>query len=404
MVDLNAINAALNSIAMGFEDQYQVHASYQDGGGWGQYLDGPRRHRQIGLYGTSAGLLSLSLADRDDTPCTEGAVNLLSTWWRERENGYGKPKFCQNPRLAFFALCLRNTPNDITQQLALEVEEELIRRMSSKDQWGDYWVKKSVQDPSPRYLPTALSALCLCVCPPQTQQVQSHLEKACGFLEQALVTNPASLTTTEKGLIAAAIIAGCGSVKSRKAIQILNDLAHQPEEALSQHHTYPFEYIYAEDPPEFLWNRDLVVLYSEIMTGIAGFLPNAPTGLRLRAEAILRRVIHNISSEGGSFRPLQGGRVSSVEQAWCSVFLALAKQQIEHRTQGLGKFYYGLVRQRPPSTLNDKIFPFSAIIATAAISALPLTSIPFTIGKVLLSLVIFGLYGEKVIKRIFPGR
>jgi hypothetical protein len=389
---------------MRFEGQYQAHDSCSDGGGWGQFLDGPRPHRQIGLYGTSAGLLVLSLADRDETPCTVGATNLLSAWWQERDTGYGKSKFCQNSRLAFFALCLRNTPNEVAKRMSQEVEKELINRISSRGKWGDYWVKKNVQDISPRYFATALSTLSLSILLLATEQVQPHLEQACAFLRQTLSTNP-HLTTTERGLLAAAILAGSGSAQNRKVFKIFNDLARQPEDTLSQHHTYPFEYIYMEpDSSSFVWNRDSVYLYSELMTGIAGFLPKAPTALRLRAESILKQVLNNISSEGGSFRPLQGGRISSVEQAWCSVFLALAKLQAEHRTHGWRKIHYALVRQRQSSTFNDKILPLSAIMVTALISALPLSSISFTIAKVLGSLAIFGLYGETIIKRIFPGR
>lgn len=374
MVDPDMIDAALNNIALKFEGQYQTDDIHTEYGGWGQFLDGPRPQRQIGLYGTSAGLLVLSLADRDGTPFTEGATNLLKIWWDERKTGYGKSKFCQNPRLAFFALCLRNTPNRIAQKIAEEVKGELFNRASPKGRWGDYWVEKNIWDGSPRYLATALSTFCLSALVTAAEAAQPRLKGACNFLEQTLFTN-SSLTSTEKGLIVAALLAAHGSITNRRATREISKLARQPHGTLSENHSYFYEYQYAEpgsSAPH--WNRDSVYLYSEIMIGIAGFLPNAPTALCLHAEGILKRVLENISTEG--FRPLQGGRISTVEQAWCCVFLALAKQQASRRTRGLSKVHYTF--QLQPTWLN--------------------------LIKVVGYLVIFGLYGPTVVKRLFPGR
>src|ERR1044071_3390122 len=209
MIDADRIEVALHRMALRFEQHYQLHDGYKNSGGWGQFIDGPRLQRQIGLYGTSAGLLVLSLAGRGETTFVKGAVDLLSSWWKEGTNGYGKSKFCQNSRLAFLALCLRNTQESpAAQELATEVEQELVRRASTKGKcWGDWWVEKDIQDGTPRYLATALATLCLSVLTEANEKVRPDLEKACEFLERTLVTD-SHLNRTERGVIAAAIIAG----------------------------------------------------------------------------------------------------------------------------------------------------------------------------------------------------
>lgn len=403
MIDRDHITAALDTIAMKFEQQYQRDESNEDWGGWGQFLDGPRPHRQIGLYGTSAGLLVLSLAERDDTVCTVGATNLLSNWWKERANGYGRIKFPQVPRLAFFALTLRNTPNEIARTIAGEVEEELLARVSSNGRWGDYWLNKNVRDGSFRYLSSALAALSLSTLTSPSQKVLPCLAKTSEFLERTLATNR-HLTPTERGLITAAIVSSLGSIQNRKAAKVMRAQAREPIGTLSQNYSYFYEYQYANpESLSVLWNRDLVFLYSEIMLGIAGFLPNAPAELRLRAEGILGRVLDNIAAEG-SFRPIHEGRLSTVEQAWCAVLLALARNQAPRKSGTLGRFRYQLLRQWEPTSFTDIVFPVTAMTIVAAISAIPLEFMPFTFAKVLAALIIFGLYGEKVIRRIVPGK
>jgi hypothetical protein len=402
IIDSDSIDAALNSIAMKFEGQYQTEAASADRGGWGQFLDGPRPHRQIGLYGTSAGLLVLSLADRDETPCTTAATNLISFWWKEwrdRGEGYGSPKFCQNPRLAFCALCLRNTPNSRAQEIAREMEQELLKRCGLQGRWGDYWVDRGLQDVTPRYLATALATFSLSVLEKSSDQETSQgISKACQFLEKNLAANP-HLTSTERGLIAAAVLAGQGSIVTGRALEEVSNLAHRAPATLSENHSYFYEYRQGDGE----WGRDSVYLYAEIMGGIAGFLPGASIASRLRSESILELVLDNVSNEG--FRPVLGvGRISTVEQAWCCLFLALAKRAADRHIAVRKTIAYALLRERRPNLWTRTVLPVCATLAVCYASAVvggdrPLAK-AFTIGA---SFIIFGLYGPQVIKRFFPG-
>lgn len=399
-IDSDSIDAALNSIATKFEVQYQSEPGNPSLGGWGQFLDGPRPHRQIGLYGTAAGLLVLSLADRTETPCTVGATALLSHWWREwhdQNTGYGSPKFCQNHRLAFCALCLRNTPNPEAQKLGVEIEEELLRRSGPKAKWGDYWSSALIQDATPRYLATSLATLSICVLENSGHDsTASRTSEASGFLEKTLATN-SHLTATERALVAAAVLASQGQLKNSRARRSVIDLAHRPPTTLSENHSYFYEYRQADGE----WGRDSVYHYAEIAGGIAGFLPGAPTSLRLRAENILQLVLENVSNEG--FRPVQGvGRISTVEQAWCCLFLALAKRASERQVRPHKTLMYALLRQRRPNFLTRNILPLMAVGAAAYASAVVIS--PYAKAfTIVASFIIFGLYGSQAIKRFFPG-
>jgi hypothetical protein len=215
-------------------------------------------------------------------------------------------------------------------------------------------------------------------------------------LEKTLATN-SHLTSTEKALIAAAILAAQGQINSRRATQSIIALAHRPPTTLSENHSYFYEYRQADGE----WGRDSVYHYAEIAGGIAGFLPGAPTSLRLRAENILQFVLENVSNEG--FRPVQGvGRISTVEQAWCCLFLSLAKRAADRRFAPHRTLMYALLRERRPNFATRTVLPLIAVCVVAYASAA--VSSPYAKAfTIVASFIVFGLYGSQALKRFFPG-
>src|SRR5438876_10298368 len=100
-------------MARRFEDATQFHDSRPDARGWGQFLDAPKHHKQIGLYGTSAGVLVLALAGRGKNAVSDAAISLLKHWWDARETEeYGRGRFVQTLRLAFLNLAVRLSGTD----------------------------------------------------------------------------------------------------------------------------------------------------------------------------------------------------------------------------------------------------------------------------------------------------
>ena len=86
MVEVAELNDLLDRLARRFEDADQAYDAENDARGWGQFLDAPKRHSQIGPYGTSAGIIVLSLAGRGQSVLTRQATALLCRWWKRREN------------------------------------------------------------------------------------------------------------------------------------------------------------------------------------------------------------------------------------------------------------------------------------------------------------------------------
>jgi hypothetical protein len=400
--------AAIGSIATAFDGQFQVEDNDCDCGGWGQFLDGPRPHRQIGLYGTSAGLLCLGLAGRGTTPNCKKAQQLFLKWWNERAIGYAQPRFCQNARLAFSAMCMTNSGSEQLMPVARSIQQALLDRLAfNQGWWGDYYVSERVYDSTPRYLTTALAVLSLSILEPANGAYRQNLVKPCENLELVLRTNT-DLTTTERALLAAAIISGREEVKNRDVLFEISKLALEQQTPLSDHYSYFFEFQYAETPEHtILWDRDSVYLFSQIFIGIAGFLTGAPPILRLKAEAILENVLANIENEGGRFCPVSLGRVSTVEQAWCCLFLAVARRTLCQRKKLRwyeGWLRYRLFRKWKPNKFTEIWFPIGAMAAVTIVGVVPLEGFLWNASRALAMLAVCGLYGQKVVARLFPWR
>ncbi|HXQ37378.1 MAG TPA: hypothetical protein VN843_25435, partial [Anaerolineales bacterium] len=256
---------------------------------------------------------------------------------------------------------------------------------------------------TPRYLTTALATLSLGILDSPNSAATAQLQESTEFLARTLVTN-SHLNRTEKGLLTGAVLAGSGSIKNGKVRKIIRALARQPAGTLSENNAFFYEYQYQDgNETEPKWNRDTVYLYTEIMIGIAGLLPGAPTDLRLRAERVVNTLLTNIS-ENGYFRTSHESRLSTVEQAWCCILLALARKQTTPSGGLIRRMWYGLVRQREGNRLTEVIFPVASVLIVAIISAIPIDFLPFTLWKVGASLVVYPLYGEKIVNKLFPGR
>lgn len=88
MIDSKEIASLLDRLANGFENAAERPSNEDseptEAVGWGQFLDAPKQHQQVGMYGTCAGIIVLAVAGRGDNPLSRKAVTLMDYWWNSR--------------------------------------------------------------------------------------------------------------------------------------------------------------------------------------------------------------------------------------------------------------------------------------------------------------------------------
>jgi hypothetical protein len=142
----------------------------------------------------------------------------------------------------------------------------------------------------------------------------------------------------------------------------------------------------------------------EILFGIAGFQRGAPSSLRLMAEGILSGLVENLRGNGGVYRPAATDRLSTIDQVWAAILLKVAAQA--HTPPSVyEKGWYKLIRERRDNWFTSNAFPALSMLGITALNTLAKDAGPsINLLSVLASLVIGGLYGPAVLRRLMPGR
>jgi hypothetical protein len=192
LIDSSEIADLLNHLATSFEKVAEPPTDQKDAPndshGWGQFLDAAKPHKQVGLYGTSAGILVLALAQRGNDIGSTQAGKLLEYWWKSRSDrsGYSYQKLVQTPRLAFLNLALRLSGVPTMGVVAHEVEEALLEMRLPSGLWSNYWISALDHDPSPRLFPSALALLSFSLLKSDPTRQDPRLSGAAEALEAAL--------------------------------------------------------------------------------------------------------------------------------------------------------------------------------------------------------------------------
>lgn len=120
------IDSALKKLADGFLNSLRTIDSER--AGWGQFV-GPSSSNQVGLYGTSAGIICVALAygpGRIPPSC----VRWLEELWQARDTpGDGSRNFALTARRAFFLMALRICQHPDLATLISEGDKELLLRL-----------------------------------------------------------------------------------------------------------------------------------------------------------------------------------------------------------------------------------------------------------------------------------
>lgn len=405
-MDAAEVGVLLNQLAQRFENAEEPAEGLPSARGWGQFLDDPKTHHQTGPYGTSAGLIVSALAGRAPQALEPRIGNLVRSWWDDwkNSNASGRKLFCQTPRLAFFFLGLRLSHILDADGTCKEVEEELFRRsLPVSGMWGNYWTSDVLMDQTPRLFCSSIVVLCIALLADAPSETLKRLEPSVASIEQSLMGSR-DLPLLHAAVACAAILAVRGGSTSSSVKKRIRKIAWSARADLADLgvYFYDFQASSTSGTPES--GRDYFIVPSELLMGIAGLQGGAPVALRQRAEATVRALAANMSSNQGVYRSDPEQRVSSKNQAWAALLVFLSKGT-SPSGHTLGALWYALRRERKGNWFTEIAFPLMSLCAIAWMSVAfrelgMLTNVMTTIGTI----IVGGLYGSTFLRKWFPGR
>jgi hypothetical protein len=405
----------IDGLARRFENR--VHNDHEgeplgvdDVSGWGQFLDDPTGQDQVGPYGTSAGLIVRGLAQRGTDRLAEKVAAQVNRWWLDRTEAEEERRLGQTTRLSMLHLGLRlaNIPNAVTTQQ--EIAATLMRSLRPDGMWGNYVIPGKVEDASPRLFPTAIAILSFTLLRPNSETIPPELLLAADRLEEKFL-GARDLPRLHVAAACAAILSVKRKPTNKDVIKKMERLAYATQPSLPDLGVYFYDYEYRSGKDSIAFGRDYFIVPTEVLLGIAGFQTAAPAYLRLRAEQSLRALLKNIAGYDGFYRPDNEQRVSSLNQCWVAIYLALAAERQQAIVFARGS--YAILRYRSDSTGKDA--SMLALCCAGIAFGFWVESLPlFQAGSVrmymlraceaILAFAAARLYAPIFLKRLLPGR
>ena len=404
MVELAHLKDLLNRMAQRFEEAEQAPDGAPDLRGWGQFLDAPKRHKQVGPYGTSAGIIVLALAERGGSALMKRAVDLLRHWWMNRDQcDYARKRITQTPRLAFFSLALRLSGIAEATNESDQVQNVLLERLLPSGMWGNFWVSDKICDSTPRGSTSAFVVLSLLLLRDTKSAIDSRITEASDELEKQLIRSK-DLSLKDTSALCAAVLATKETSISRKTFTRINRVATSEHSTIDEKAVYFYTYEHSPDKDgQTRYDNGYFLVPTDILLGIAGFLPGAPTALRLRAEAAVNSLVENLSKNNGAYRPDNEQRVCTMDQAWAAILIKIAS--LEYKTPSISaKIWYEVRRRRSGNWFTNVGLPLLALVVATITNILVIdTGLIEKLITQVVALIIGGMYGQKVFQRLIRG-
>ena len=360
----------LDHLARHFQDEVETDPNCSQVRGWGQFLKIERSHFQIGLYGTASGLIALQLANRGSSEALKQALETLRLWWGHKQDAAQQPGqwFIQTLRVAYFYMALDCLNDDSATTLRKDVGQRLWDTKLPSGQWGNYWQSNEEHDQTPQVLPTAVVIIAFLLFGKSDSQDRERLKTAAEWLETKVVSG-IEMAPLPRIAAITALIAFFGENVSKDVRKVAGRIARRSDPKLGDLGVYFCKFRFHTKHSEKQWGRDYFIVPSATLLAIAGFLPNAPTLLRLRAEHILDAMVRKLKESDFLYRPEPDREAATKDNAW----LALLLKHADQSRQNLGhqkRLLYDLFRERVPSFWWDRLFPIVAMLIVAAFSVL----------------------------------
>ncbi len=404
MLTVEDLKAALDRLAARFEENIQAEAEQCKAQGWGQFLDNPKAHLQVGPYGTSAGLIVLALAERGQSfPVTE-AQKLLGCWWALRVDPKNQEHrlYVQTLRLAFQYMAVRLSGRNTNDPIVKEHRAALLVQVLTSKLWGNFWTNSTKLDSTPRIFPTSMVVLSFALMGNGATNLDNRILEATDQLESKFSLS-SGLTLLERAAIAAALVTVKGKALNRKTLRRIDRLARSLNGNLNRQETYFFDFEFLPDSKNRIYSRDYFIVSPEMLLAIAGFQSGAPGSLRLMAERTVDVLNNNLKQNGNVYRPSEGARISTIDQAWAAMLISAAASKHEPPNK-LSKIKYALLRSRKDNWFTGKFLPAFAPPLVVACNVVLSSAAGLTtriVSALALSLVL-SLYGPKYLRRLLP--
>jgi hypothetical protein len=421
MITTPELRSFLDGLARRFENRPQIDDKFPEFGavGWGQFLDGPPGHIQVGPYGTCAGIITRALANRGADKLDQAVDPLLEKWWEERDSE--PQKFLgQTIRLAMLHLAIRLKADNRLGALQKSIESALLEHVRPDGMWGNFLMPGGIEDPSPRLIATSLVVLSFTLFRPEAEPCPDALLKAVERLEDRILGTD-NLPRLHLAFASAAMTSITGHPPSSKARSKISRLAYAtlvslPELGVDFYDCkFPNPKTQGADTKHG-FRTDYLIVPIEVVLGIAGYQPNAPLYLRYRAETTLSLLVKNLQGFDGFYRPDNEQRISSLNQCWVAMYLALAERSKQAGTfvrsaRGLPAWcLYELIKQRPDMFWLDTFMLIFCGLSVLGAGLLPSQGEDFLrllfikLCAAILAFVAGRLYAPVFLKRIFMER
>lgn len=388
MITAPQLRTLLDGLARRFENRPQSEDEFAGSGalGWGQFLDGQPKHNQVGPFGTCAGVITRALAGRGRDQLDAHVNTLIEHWWAARSTSASHAKFLgQTIRLAMLHLAIRLKDDSSLAVLAKELEETLLNDIRSDQMWGNYNMPGNIEDPSPRLIASSLVVLSFMLFRREDERPPDVLVETVKKIEDRILGTE-TLPRLHVAIASAAILSMPGYTPQSEVRAKISRLAYATQVSLPELGVYFYDYEFEEDQAghaqakKQIFKTDYFIVPTELVLGIAGYQPKAPMYLRFRAESNLKLLVKNLQGFDGFYRPDNEQRISSVNQGWVAIYLALAERTAMDRSslshdsaRWFSRLWYECIRQRP-----DRFWLDSVMLSISALGILLGSMLPYS--------------------------
>ncbi len=398
------LHACLDRMAERVDNAEQSYDDVPDGRGWGQFLDGPKDHRQVGPYGVCSGVIVRSLAGREHKGPEQTALHVLFELYQRHEAGNPRERkyFAQTLRLAYLCLALRLAGSSAAD-VAERAQEELLARVLPNGSWGDWWIDNRNYDQTPSVFVTSIVLLCLLLFARNGGGGRANaLQQSVEYLAQKLVEVPEWSPLPAAAALAALAAARC---KRAAVTKQANSLLGAQATVTSDLGVYFYDFQFLGEGGALSHSRDYFIIPIELLIVIVGLLPGARVNARLHALTTIDGVKSIVIRNEGAYRSSPEQRLSTKNQAWAAIALKLATYDLDPPLKGQ-RLLWNLTKPRA-NRYVDKWMPPLALLFTTALAALsPANATPTNrVFRALALLVIGGLYAAPAtFRQLIRGR
>jgi hypothetical protein len=368
-VPVDRVRSALDQLADAFARQEQTVPNSNERG-WGQFLDLPRSHVQIGSYGTASALLALALADRTNLISGENSACLSVKW---ESSTASSRRSSQTLRMAFAHLTLRviRTKNGGSLPNALEnvyagLRMELLARCINQNAWGDWWISNNVHDRTPSVFTTSIVVLSFAIFEHELRAIPEAVNLAVRDLEERLRGGHLSLQQSAAAFAAIASLHRT-SIGLRLRGELRGLCGRWAEDATNPLiHFYDFQYVDQSKITRF--ERDYFIMPRGVLIGIAAIYVSAVDWrLRLEAHRIINIFLANLSQNNGVYKAQSDQYTATKDQAWVAILLTLGLEapgviRLGHRLLARA------IGPKPETWFWNVILPVTIVVALGGIA------------------------------------